>query len=338
MKRKELFLAIVGIMLVAGLILSSSNRKDSFEKIGYSMDTQIRMVVYDRDFDESILEDAYKEMLRLDKSLSNFNEESETTKLNRDKSISPSNELYEIVKEGKEISEKTNGAYDITIYPLTRMWHYKNIYVPAQLEIASAKEKISYKNIDISEDNITLKNDAMLDLSSITKGYIADKILEYLKSRGVEHALVDAGGNITVCGSPSRRGTDGFAIGIQDPDRSIGTPLGQIGIVDTAVVTSGIYERNFEKDGKVYHHIIDPKTGYPSESDVKSVSIICKKSSTADCYATAIVVMGKDKGLSLVNATDGMECIIVTKDNKIYLSDGMEDSFVLTSENYEIAG
>ncbi len=335
MKRKELFLAILGIALVAGLILSSANRKNSFEKIGYSMDTQIRMVVYDRNFDESILEDAYNEMLRLDKSLSNFNEESETSKLNREKSIVPSTELYEIVKEGMAVSEKTEGAYDITIYPLTRMWHYKNIYVPAEEEIISAKERVSFKNVSVSKENITLKNDAMIDLSSITKGYIADKILDYLKERGVKHALVDAGGNIAVCGSPSGRESDGFAIGIQDPDRSIGTPLGQIGIVDTSVVTSGIYERNFKKDGKLYHHIIDPKTGYPSESDVKSASVIYKKSSVADCYATAIVVMGKDRGLSLVNNTDGMECIIVTKDNKIHLSDGM-DNFVLTSDKYEI--
>jgi len=335
MKRKELFLSVVGIFLVIGLIFGTANSGKPIEKIGYLMDTQIRIAVYDRNAERQIIEDAYNEMLKLDKLLSNFNEDSETSKLNRIKEYKPAQELYDILSKGIEISKKTNGAFDLTVAPLSVLWNYKNAYVPSEEEIKKAKESIDNDNIVLNNGNVYLLNNAEIDVASIAKGYIADKVTEFLKSKGIEHALVDAGGNIKVIGSPSRKAADGFAIGIQDPNKDIGLPLGQLGIYDEAVVTSGVYERNFEKDGKFYHHIIDPKTGYPAASDVLSVSVICKESAVADAYATAIVVMGSQKGLELVNSTENMECIIIRNDNKVILSKGV-NNFVLTSNDYEL--
>lgn len=335
MKRKELFLSVLGIFLVLGMILGTSNSEKPIEKIGYLMDTQIRIAVYDKNADRQILEDAYNEMLKLDKLLSNFCEESETNKLNTLREYKPSAELYNIILKGMEVSLKTNGAFDLTVYPLSELWNYKNAYVPSKEEIDKAKNKVAYNNIILNDGTVTLLNDAEIDVSSIAKGYIADHVIEFLKIKGIEHALVDAGGNIKVIGSPSGKASDGFAIGIQDPAKNIGLPLGQIGIYDESVVTSGVYERNFEKDGKFYHHIINPETGYPSESDVKSISVICKESAMADAYATAVVVMGSQKGVELINSIENMECIIIRNDNKIVLSDGM-DNFVLTCEDYTL--
>lgn len=336
MKKKDLFLAVAGIILVIGLILSSSNHNKPIEKIGYAMDTQIRIVVYDNDADEKVLEGAYSEILRLDKLLSNFNEESETRKLNTEKELAVSDELLDVIKKGKEISEKTLGAYDLTVYPLTKMWHYKNIYVPSDAEIKEALIKVDYSNIEISENRVILRNNAEIDLSSIAKGYVADCIIDYLKDNGIEDALVDAGGNIKVTGSPYKDKKEGFYIGIQDPARDTGIPLGEMKIHNEAVVTSGIYERNFKKDGKTYHHIIDTKTGYPSESDVVSVSVISEDSAVADAYATAVVVMGSEKGLELIESESGLECIIIKKDNTIVLSDGVKN-FEITNKDYKFA-
>ena len=336
MKRTDLFLAAVGIVLVTGILLSQNNSSKPEEKIGYAMDTQVRMVIYDKNKDENIINEAYNEMVRLDKLFSNFNENSQTSILNRKKECVVSDEFAEIIAKSKEISEKTNGAFDLTVYPLTKMWHYKNVYVPGDGEIVTAKQKIDYRNIVTDGNKVTLKNDAEIDVSSIAKGYIADRVLEFLSEKGIENALVDAGGNIKVMGSPSKNKNNGFVIGIQDPKKSTGIPLGQITIKDTSVVTSGIYERNFEKDGKFYHHIIDIKTGYPSESDVLSVSVITEESAVADAYATAIVVMGAKEGLKLIEETDGLECIIVRKDNKIMLSEGAK-TFVLTNDEYTVA-
>ena len=335
MKKKDLFLAVAGIFLVLGLILSSGNRNKPYEKIGYALDTQIRIVIYDKGADSKVADEAFNEIKRLEKLLSNFYKESETQILNREKEFTVSDELSDIIKTGKTVSEKTVGAYDITVYPLTKMWHFKNEYVPQKEEIESALLKIGYNNIITDGNKVTLLNGAEIDVSSIAKGYIADKTIEFLKSKGVENALVDAGGNIKVIGSPYKDKSEGFLIGIQDPKKDTGIPLGELKIHNVSVVTSGIYERNFEKDGKTYHHIIDTKTGYPSESDVVSVSVISKDSAVADAYATAIVVLGSEKGIKLIESDPELECIIIRKDNTIVLSEGIKE-FELTNKEYKL--
>ena len=138
MSRKELFMAVVGIVLVAGLILGTSNSGKEIEKIGYLMDTQIRIAVYDKGADRAVLEEAYNEMKRLDMLLSNFDENSETFMLNSLKAYKPSAELYDLIEKGIKVSEITEGAYDISVYPLSKLWNYKNSYVPTDAEIAEA--------------------------------------------------------------------------------------------------------------------------------------------------------------------------------------------------------
>lgn len=334
---KKSLIIILILLIFAGIIWGNytDNNKPA-EKIGYALDTQIRIVVYDKGANSDILNKAYDEILRLEKVLSNFNESSETYILNKNKELIVSDELKSIILSGIEITNKTGNNYDLTIYPLSELWDYKNKTVPDKYKIQEAKNLVGIENVLISDCKVTLLNNSKIDVSSLAKGYIADKVIELLKNNGIKNALIDAGGNIKVTGSPNKK-NDSFKIGIKDPGKKEAESLGYLNLKDKSIVTSGIYERNFTYEDKTYHHIIDPWTGYPSESDVVSASVICENSMIADAYATAIVVMGADKGLKLIQENKDLECIIVKKDNTVLISDGIKD-FRLTRDSYKIGG
>lgn len=332
MKNKKLFL-ILFCLVTVGLILGQLGRSGKpYEKIGYALDTQIRIVAYGKNANKEVVDNAYKEILRLDKLLSNFNGDSETARLNKEKKLLVSNELKSVIEAGIRATKETGGCYDLTVFPLSKLWNYKKAAVPSEDKIKEALLKIDVSNIEITGNTVTLKNGAEIDVSSIAKGYIADYITDYLLKNGVENALVDAGGNIKVIGSPESK-KDYFNIGIRNPELSGSDSLGTLKVKDKSVVTSGIYERNFEYMGKTYHHIIDTKTGYPAISDVISATVISKSSTLADAYATAIVVMGSEAGLLLIEKTEDTECIIVTNERKIKKSEGIKD-FELTDDSY----
>lgn len=334
MKKKVILLIALCIVLAGVVYLSTKIDNSPVEKIGYALDTQIRIVIYDRGADKNISEEAYNEILRLDKLLSNFNTGSETYKLNQVKKLVVSDELKEILSMAKMISEDTGGAYDVTVYPLTKLWNFKKEYVPSDNEIKKAQASVNIENLIISGNEVTLLNNAEVDISSIAKGYIADKIINLLKDRGIRNALVDAGGNIKVMGNSDLKISSGFKIGIQDPHKDTGVPFGNIVLKDSSVVTSGIYERNFVADGEFYHHILDTKTGRPTVNEVISVSVICENSAKADAYATAVMVLGSEKGLELINSHDDMECIIVRDDNTVVTSGGVAN-FTINGNNYK---
>ncbi len=320
---KQALLWGIVLFLIAGVLWGSFlNTSGTYEKIGYALDTQIRIVVYDKKDYTLAVEEAYNEILRLDKLFSNFNEESETYKLNKNKELTVSEEFLNLIKLGMDITIDTEGIYDLTVYPLSSLWNYKWETVPKKNEIINAKAKIGISNIIIDGNKVILSNECEIDVSSIAKGYIADYIIDLLKSKGVKNALVDAGGNIKALGN-SPKNKDGFIIGIKSPFEEMGQTVGSITVKDKAVVTSGIYERNFEKDGKLYHHIIDISTGYPSESDLVSATVICENSAMADAYATALVIMGSKKAMEFIEKNSHIEGILITKDKSILTSDGV---------------
>ena len=335
MKKSLIFIFLI-IIFIGILWGNSTNLSKPYEKIGYALDTQIRIVVYDKGADSDIVNKAYNEILRLEKILSNFDEKSETYILNKNKELNVSYELKSVILSGIEITNKTFGNYDLTIYPLSEIWNYKNKKVPSLDAINDAKSLIEIENVKVSGSKVTLLNNAKIDVSSLAKGYIADSVIDLLKNNGIKNALVDAGGNIKVMGSANGKNSS-FKIGIKDPNKKETDSIGYIQLKDKSIVTSGIYERNFTYEGKLYHHIINPHTGYPSDSDVISASVICENSMIADAYATALVVMGADEGLKLIEQNEDLECIMVKKDNTVILSSGIKD-FNLTDDNYKIGG
>lgn len=233
-----------------------------------------------------------------------------------------------------QVSEKTNGAFDITIYPLMELWGFttKNYRVPESSEIAEALKGVSYTNVSVNGQQVALTGGSSIDLGGIAKGYTSSRVIQIMKDCGIEHAIVNLGGNVQVLGTK----TDGsdWRVAIQNP-ASENSYLGILSTKDKAVITSGGYERYFEQDGQVYHHIIDTQTGYPSDSDLTSVTIVYSDGTTADALSTALFAMGLDGAKELYRSGDIDFDMILFDGSRVYVSEGIASGFS-TDMNKEI--
>ena len=215
-----------------------------------------------------------------------------------------------------------NGKFDITIAPVSSLWDFKSESPapPNDSQIKEALSHVNYKNISVEGNTVELLDEsAAIDLGGIAKGYIGDKAKEFLIEKGVTKALINLGGNILVI-CPEN---DSLKIGIQDPNGQEGALSGAISTNGNSLVTSGIYQRCFEYNGKLYHHILDTSTGYPVDNNLASVTIIGPESADCDALSTTVFCLGAEEGLKLVNSLDGYEAVIITKDNETLFSDGI---------------
>ncbi|MCI8955832.1 MAG: FAD:protein FMN transferase [Eubacterium sp.] len=245
------------------------------------------------------------------------------TKKTASNNIKVSPETLELIKQTKYYSKLSKGAFDITISPIVDLWDINNNpHIPEKKEILKTLKYVDYKDITIKDNTIKLshKNQA-LDLGGIAKGYAVDQIKKLLLANKITSAVINFGGNILTIGS--NNGKD-FNIGIIKPfGENANDYSAKLKIKDMSVVTSGIYERYFKKDNKIYHHILNPKTGYPVENNLYSVTIISKNSIDGDALSTSAFVIGLSKGLSLINSLDNTYAVFITKDYKLHLSDGL---------------
>ena len=200
------------------------------------------------------------------------------------------------------ISELTDGDYDLSVAPLVSVWNIKNSTAPPSYDdIEKARSLIGYKMLSLEENRLTFFFEGMgIDLGSVGKGWTGDEIAKGLISNGIDCGIINLGGNIRVFGENPNNDDGFFSVGIKDPfdTQSI---VGYVKVKNTNVITSGAYERFFEHDRNIYHHILDPKTGYPAESDISSVTVICSDGAVADMLSTALFVVGKDRGLEILN-------------------------------------
>ena len=186
--------------------------------------------------------------------------------------------------------------------------------------MAEAVSHIDYHCIEVNGTTVTLTDpEAQIDLGGIAKGYIADRIKEYLESEGVEHALINLGGNMLALGG--RYDGSPFRIGLQEPFADTGSVLDVLDVTDQSVVSSGNYERYFEKDGVIYHHILDPDTGYPIQNNLDQVTIISDASVDGDALSTTCYALGLEKGMELIQSLDDVEAVFVTHDGEIHTTD-----------------
>lgn len=285
-------------------------------------DTVVKIQIFDS-VDKEVLKGCEKLCKKYDAMFSRTNPDSEISRINQagGTPVEVSDETVKLIKKGIYYSELSNGVFDITIAPVINLWDFQaeDPALPSQEDAALAAEHTDYKNIVISDNTITLTDPgAGIDLGAIAKGYIADRLKEYLKEQGVKHALIDLGGNILTVGT-KLDGTD-YNIAIQKPFDKGGTPITSVKVSNKSVVTSGIYQRYFEKDGKLYHHILNPNTGYPCENNLYSVTIITNSSLTADALSTTCFLLGYEKGMHLVDQLDNVDAIFITNDNKIHYS------------------
>ena len=233
--------------------------------------------------------------------------------------VAVSSDTATLIKKGIYYGDLSNGSFDITIGSVSQLWDFTSGSgtVPDADAIASALSHVNYKNISVSDNTVQLLDpNASIDVGAIAKGYIADRIKDYLKKNGVKHAVIDLGGNILLLGSK----TDGskYNIGIQKPFGETGEPITSIKVANKSVVTTGIYQRYFEADGKIYHHILDPRTGYPCENTLYSDTIITDSSLTADALSTVCYLMGYEAASDLIDQLENVDALFITNDNEIH--------------------
>lgn len=282
-----------------------------------------------------------EEMKRLEALMSFFLESSEISKLNKaagKQEVELGCESLYVLNRAKYFSEICGGTFDITIGPVAKLWGIftDRAKVPSKEEIDKALSFTGYKDISIDNGLGTAKLERTgesVDLGAIAKGYAADRAIGIYKQQGIKSAFINLGGNVLVLGNKP----DGTAwnVGIQNPLLERGQCLGAIKAVDKTIVTSGDYVRYFEKDNVKYHHILDPRTGYPANSGLMSTTIVSEESIGADALSTAIFILGLEEGIKLINDMKDMEAIFITKDKEIYVTEGLKEDFILFEGNEE---
>lgn len=304
MKRLRLFFCTI----IIALVLSSCSAQHNTSSF-FAMDTAFSLDLTGGN-SANAAKEIKQEILKLDDLFSVTKPGSDISLINSSDTVQAvSEQTAEIVSRAKEISEITDGCFDITIYPVTELWGFtKQQYsVPDSEDIRQALLQTGAQNIEVKDN--TVFHSGKLDIGGIAKGYACDIARDMLTKHGVKKGIVSSGSSILLYGGK-------FTVGIQHPLKS-DELICTLSAEDTCIVTSGGYQRNFEQDGKIYHHIIDPKTGRPADSGIISATVISRDGTLADGLSTALYVMGVDKAIELYRSQDGFEMILVT-DSKIY--------------------
>ncbi|CZR09276.1 thiamine biosynthesis lipoprotein [Trichococcus flocculiformis] len=316
-------------------------RKEPYEKTEFLMGTYVTVRVYDEG-KEAVLEEAFAHVEELADKITVNEPGSEIDAINAvagTEAVELSEDIYPLVRSAWDYSKASDGNFDLSIGPITELWHigFEDARKPEQSEIDAALALVDYERVvlDDAARTVQLADAAMrLDLGAIAKGYITDEVKDLLAENGVTTAIIDLGGNVYVMGGSPLREGESWNVGIQDPMAARGETIGKTKQKNRSIVTSGIYERYIEVEGVSYHHLMDPETGYPFDNDIAGVSILSDKSIDGDALSTLVFGLGREAGLAYVNERDDIEAVFVTKDKKVYVSDGLIDNFELTNDDY----
>lgn len=330
--------ALFAVFLLFGAVLlwdRTLRKEDASAPIRrefFAMDTYMTLTLYGAT--EEFADRLESEVHRLDELFSTGNPESEVYALNRGERVSCSPDVLALYEKSIQLYRQTQGAFDITVYPLMEAWGFTNsrFRVPADTTLAALLPHVDSKLLPPVSDTLTLPEDVRIDFGGIAKGYTAQLLQNLIGTEELQGAVLDLGGNIQLMGKKP----DGtlFRIGIKDPFDTDAN-LGVLSCSDCAIVTSGGYERFFEEKEIVYHHILDPHTGYPAENGLKSVTIVCPEGTLADGYSTALFILGPEKAIALWRDSGDFEAIFVTSDNRILVTEGLQDTFS-SNRSYEI--
>ena len=288
---------------------------------------EITAISENKDLAERSIDAAINEISRIERLISSWDPNSQTSEINRNagvKAVKVDAELFYLIKRSKKISVLTDGAFDISYASLDKIWKFDGTMkrLPTKEEMEKSVEKINYENINLDEENLTvfLKEKGMkIGFGGIGKGYAANKAKDLMIAMGIKSGVVNASGDLTTWGK--KENGDDWGVGITDP-RDKTKIFSWLIIGETALVTSGNYEKFVEFDGIRYTHIINPKTGLPA-SGIKSVTVVCPDAELADALATAVFILGENKGIDLINRLKGIECLLFTDSNELKTSKNM---------------
>lgn len=298
-------------------------------------DTSITITLYGTS-NQAILDHCFSICKNYEKIFSRTLDYSELSLINQSKErfISLSDDMEILLEKALYYCNLSNGTLDITMGSVISLWNFKTDKpsLPNENNLKAALNLVDYRNLSIQNHQLQRKVDTIqIDLGSIAKGYIADQIKAYLLSEDITSALINLGGNVLCVGE--KLDSEPFQIGIQKPFAIQNETIAILSIKDKSVVSSGTYERYFEKDNVLYHHILNPKTGYPYNNNLLSVTIVSDNSVDGDALSTICFTFGLEKGLELINSIENTYAIFVTDDYKLHYSDGFLDSISVEETN-----
>lgn len=328
---------LIGIILI--LILVSGNNKEYISREFYSLGTLNQLKISGRKANKSI-DESIRRLCEIDDKMSVFKEDSEISKINQyagKQNQIVSKDTYYVIDTAIKYCLLSEGTFDITIRPIVALWGIgkEDVKVPSIKEIQEKLRIVNYKDIIIDKNNcsILLKNEKQeIDVGGIAKGYAADEVRDIMIKNKIKSALINLGGNIFVIGT--KDDGNAWTVGIQNPFKRRGEFALTISVINKSVVTSGSYERYFEAGGKTYHHIINPSTGYPSESDIVSATIISDNSIDGDGLSTGVYIMGVFKAMRLIEEIKGLDAIFITKNKEVYVTSGLSGKVTLTNNEF----
>lgn len=303
----------------------------------FLLDTIVSIRLYNSS-DEDLLNRTYSLIESYEQELSRYHPESEVTRINSsaaDTDVPVSENTLSLLESALKYASISGGVFDPTVGPLVDLWGIggDSPGIPETRDIKEALERVDYSLMQVGSHTVRkLKDNMILDLGGIAKGWIADRVAEFLQNNGVDHALINLGGNVRIFGG--KPGGKPYKIGIQDPFDERGNYLGILTISNGSVVSSGIYERYFMQDGIRYHHILDTSSGVPVNNGLAAVTVISDESIDGDALSTTLFALGLDEGMELAQSLAGIEAVFVSMETVLHMTEGAEKIFEL-SDNTE---
>lgn len=340
MTHKKLYFNIISFVLCLSMLLPlcACSKDEPVQKQVFAMDTIMTLTAYGKAADAG-LDAAVGVIQAMDTMLDPNSESSYTGLINnaQGNNVIVPPQVAEMLSVASDIYNKTNGALDLSVYPIYEAWgEFKEDTgrIPSSDEITELLTKLKFDQLRItkfpgeSNSSISLPAGTEISFGAIAKGCASNYAIDAMKKAGIESGLVSLGGNVQTLGV--KPDGSNWVIAVDDPDNT-GSYIGTLSVGETAVVTSGNYQRYFTIDGKNYHHLIDPHTGRPANNGLKSVTIICPDGTTADALSTAMFVLGEKRALDYWRDNGGFEMIMINEDNNVICTSGLIEVFTLTN-------
>lgn len=337
-RRLTLAMLVVGVALVGAALWLNLAPGEGYTLTTYSMGSYVQQTVYGSNREQGA-QNASAAVSQLEGLISWRVEGSDIDRLNQAAGtdfleIDP--QTWNILSTCQQVSKASSGAFDVTIAPISRLWDFdEDPHLPKASSIEAFLPDVSYENLSLLEDGTAAlqTHGSALDLGAVGKGAACDAAVAAYQEAGVSRAVVAVGGSVGVYGE--KPGGAPWRIAVRDPDTQ--GSLGELALESGFVSTSGSYEKQFEEDGVTYHHILDPRTGYPAESGLLSVTVWSSSGTLSDALSTACFVLGLEDSLPVLEEFSS-GAVFITEDHQIYVTENLADSFTLDADGYTLAG
>ena len=332
-KKSVIAIAVCAVILLCTVLADFISSRSEYSATTIAMGTVVSIRLFGSDGEGT--DAAIRENLRETEEalLSWRTENSDIYRINASsgKPVSVSKETVDIIGTALDVSESCGGVFDITVGKLTKLWDFggENQRLPSEDEIADAMKTVNHASVKLTDTAVITAENQSLDLGAVGKGAACDRIRDYLTSSGTDSAVISVGGSLLLYGDRD------FSIGIVNPDNDK-EAMGTLKLSETCVSTSGNYEKFFVEDGKTYHHILNAETGYPADSRLSGVTVVCESGTLSDALSTACYILGYNDSLALLKKYDA-EAVFIFKDKTVRVTDGLKKDFTLTDESFVVA-